>query len=209
MWALGLLRRRPGRVLLTILGVALAVGLTTTMLSIAAGLDSTSKRVLADTGVDLLVVKDGADILSTTHPPFVNGTAIADDFQNNVSGVATAFPIYEKTVTLWPSNFTACGSSCRSINVLANGENPARRGMLRGLDVVSGKYFDTVSDPFADAPEYRNHAYPEGYNSSRFTREILINRAVRRAQRPGGGDRLPVRDPRLERVPSVPRRRHL
>src|SRR5213593_1247831 len=102
MWALGLLRRRPGRALLTILGVALAVGLTTTMLSIAAGLDTTSRRVLADTGVDLLVVKDGADVLSTSHPAFVNGTRIADDLEQHVGGVATAFPIYEKTVTLFP-----------------------------------------------------------------------------------------------------------
>jgi putative ABC transport system permease protein len=180
MWAFSLLRRRPGRVLLTVLGVALAVGLTTTMLSIAAGLDSTSKRVLADTGVDIVIVKEGADVISSSHPPFANGTGTADDLQLHVAGVRTAFPIFEKTVTLYPANYASCQAGCPPVNPLANGENPGRRGGLSGLDMVEGAYFQTLGDPFNATAEYRNHLYPDGFNSSSFTREILLNRAVAR-----------------------------
>jgi len=180
MWALGLLRRRPGRVLLTVLGVALAVGLTTTMLSIAAGLDTTSRRVLDDTGLDLLVLDQGSPMVSTEHLAFANGTRIANDLEN-ISGVATAFPIFEKSVTMFPANFAACRPLCPSVNLLADGEVPARRGNLGGLDVAPpGAYFNTSADPFADDAAFVNHVYPDGFNSSRFTREVVVNRAVAR-----------------------------
>src|SRR5690349_19697672 len=135
MWALGFLRRRRGRVLLTVLGVALAVGLTTTMVSISAGLDLTSRRVIADTGLELLVLDNGSAVFGpANHLAFENGTALADEIENLTVGgerpVATAFPIFEKTVTVFPRNFTACSPACKAVNPVANGEDPGRRGAL-------------------------------------------------------------------------------
>jgi putative ABC transport system permease protein len=179
MWALGLLRRRPGRVLLTVLGIALAVGLTTTMLSISAGLDQTSRQVLADTGVDLLVLDEGSPVVSTSHLPFTNGTRIADALAD-LTGVKTSFPIFERTVTLFPQNFSDCRPACPAVNPIANGENPARRDQLGGIDMDTGVYFETAGDPFAADPAFVEHRYPDGFNSSWFTREIVLNRAVAR-----------------------------
>jgi ABC-type lipoprotein release transport system permease subunit len=189
MWALGLLRRRTSRVLLTVVGVALAVGLTTTMLSVSAGLETTSHRVLAGTGVDLLVLDEGSQVISNSHRPFPNGTAIADALEAR-GDVVTAFPIFEKTVTLFPANFSACAPECVAVNAQANGEVPARRGALGGVDVEPpGTYFAAhPEDAFAATPEFKGGLYPEGFNSSSFTGEVLINRAVARELGAGLGD---------------------
>jgi putative ABC transport system permease protein len=185
MWTLGLLRRRTSRIFLTVMGVALAVGLTTTMLSISAGLDTTSQRVLEGIGADLIVLDEGSRVISTNHLPFQNGTAIANDIESMGGGLTFdpiySFPIYEKTVTLFPANFSQCAPQCQAVNPIANGEDPSRRHNLGGISFVEGNYLDeVVGDPFADTTEFRNHLYPEGYNSSAFTREIVLNRAVAR-----------------------------
>ncbi len=186
MWALGFLRRRRGRVLLTVLGVALAVGLTTTMLSISAGLDLTSRRVVADIGVELLVLDKGSPVFGpASHLEFENGTRIADEAQALTLGgghpVATAFPVFEKTVTVFPKDPALCPSECRPVNPVANGEDPGRRGTLGGIDFSAGVYFETnTGDPFASSPEYLGGLYPEGFDSPLFTHEIVLNRAVAR-----------------------------
>jgi len=189
MWALGLLRRRTSRVLLTVVGVALAVGLTTTMLSISAGLDTTSHRVVQGTGIDLLVLEQGSAVLSTAHRPFPNGTAVADALESRPD-VLTAFPIYEKAVTLYPTDFAACAPACPAVNAQANGEVPARRGALGGVDVEpGGDYFaEHPDDEFAASAEYASGRYPDGFNSSAFTRDLLVNRAVARELGAGVGD---------------------
>jgi ABC-type lipoprotein release transport system permease subunit len=198
MWALGFLRRRRGRVLLTVLGVALAVGLTTTMVSISAGLDITSRRVIADTGLELLVLDKGSAVFgSGNHLAFENGTRLADEFQAMTMGsghpVATAFPIFEKTVTVFPQNFSACSPSCRAVNPLADGENPGLRGALGGLDIESGSYFvANRSDPFASDPAYLNRSLPGGFSSANFTHEIVLNRAVARELNAKVGDTVLV-----------------
>lgn len=189
MWTLGLLRRRTSRVLLTVVGVALAVGLTTTMLSISAGLETTSHELIEGTGVDLLVLHEGSPVISNAHRPFPNGTAVADALQARPD-VLTAFPIFEKTVTLFPTDFAACAPACPAVNAQANGEVPARRGALGGVDVEApGTYFaDHPQDTFAATDEYRNRDYPDGFNSSAFTHELLVNRAVARELGAGVGD---------------------
>ncbi len=189
MWALGLLRRRTSRVLLTVVGVALAVGLTTTMLSISAGLDTTSHRVIEGTGVDLLVLNEGSQVISNSHRPFANGTAVADALQARAD-VLTAFPIYEKTVALFPAGFATCAPGCPAVNAQANGEVPARRGALGGVDVLApGNYFAVhPQDAFASTPEYRDGTYPDGFSSTAFTHELLLNRAVARELDAGVGD---------------------
>jgi ABC-type antimicrobial peptide transport system permease subunit len=198
MWALGFLRRRRGRVLLTVLGVALAVGLTTTMMSISAGLDITSRRVIADTGLELLVLDNGSAVFGAgNHLPFENGTQLSDEFQGMTLGashpVATAFPIFEKTVTVFPRNFTACTPACKAVNPLANGEDPGRRGSLGGLDIESGAYFvANRSDPFAGDPAYLNRSMPGGFSSPNFTHEIVLNRAVARELNASVGDTVLV-----------------
>lgn len=198
MFALGFLRRRRGRVFLTVLGVALAVGLTTTMLSISAGLDLTSRRVVGDVGIELLVLDDGSSVFGAArHLPFVNGTGLADEFEAIAVGgthpVATAFPVFERTVTLFPPGYPACEPGCQAVNPLANGEDPARRGTLGGVDFTAGTYFDEAKgDPFASTPEYRNHVYPDGYASPNFTAEIILNRAVARELNVAVGDTVRV-----------------
>lgn len=181
MWALGFLRRRRGRVALTVLGVALSVGLTTTMLSIAAGLDTTSARVIAGTGVDLLVLDSGSPVFGAArHLPFDNGTQIAIELALDPR-VRTAFPILERTVTVFPQAFASCQPGCPAVNPVAEGENPGRRGTLGGLYMTSGAYFENdTGDPFASTVEYLEHAYPAGYNSSQFTAEVLLNEIVAR-----------------------------
>ncbi len=187
MWALGLLRRRKPRVLLTVMGIALAVGLTTTMLSISAGLETSSQRVIAGTGVDLLVLDEGSNVLSTHHLPFPGGTAIADAIEARPE-VATAFPVYERSVTLFPTNFASCAPGCPAVNAQANGEVPARRGALGGVEFESGQYFLTLDDSFASTAEYREGLYPDGFNSGAFTREVVVNRAVARELGASVGD---------------------
>ncbi|HKZ58990.1 MAG TPA: FtsX-like permease family protein [Candidatus Thermoplasmatota archaeon] len=189
MWALGFLRRRRGRVLLTVLGVALSVGLTTTMLSIAAGLDTTSARVIEGTGVDLLVLDSGSPVFGAArHLPFDNGTQLADEFAGDPR-VRTAFPILERTVTVFPGSFAACQPACPAVNPVAEGEDPGRRGGLGGLDMTSGVYFEnSTGDPFALTPEFRGRLYPAGFNSTQFTREILLNEIMARELEAAVGD---------------------
>jgi ABC-type lipoprotein release transport system permease subunit len=189
MWALGLLRRRTSRVLLTVVGVALAVGLTTTMLSISEGLDTTSRRVISGTGVDLLVLHEGSLVISNAHRPFANGTAIADALEAR-DDVVHAFPVYERTVALFPADFAQCAPACPAVNAQANGEVPSRRGALGGVEVEPpGNYFaEHPQDGFALTPEFRDGLYPDGFNSSAFTGDLLLNRAVARELNAGVGD---------------------
>jgi ABC-type lipoprotein release transport system permease subunit len=203
MWALGFLRRRRGRVALTVMGVALAVALTTTMLSISAGLDVTSRQVLGDTGVDLLVLDDGSPVFGAArHLQFANGTAIADQIEGfSVGGgqpVLTAFPVFERTVTLFPAGYPSCAGACVPVNALGNGEDPSRRGSLGGLEFPSGAYLDeSVGDPFASDPLYLGHVYPGGFDSPNYTAEIVLNRVVARELEAGVGDTVrvaPARD---------------
>lgn len=181
MWALGFLRRRRGRVLLTVLGVALSVGLTTTMLSIAAGLDTTSARVIAGTGVDLLVLDSASPIFGAArHLPFDNGTQVADQIARDPR-VATAFPILERTVTVFPADFSRCQPACPALNPVAQGEDPGRRLGLGGIDMIRGVYFEHAGgDPFASTSQYRDQVYPAGFASDQFTSEILLNEIVAR-----------------------------
>ncbi len=181
MWALGFLRRRRGRVMLTVLGVALSVGLTTTMLSIAAGLDTTSARVIEGTGVDLLVLDAGSPVFGAArHLAFENGTQIADSLAADPR-VRTAFPILERTVTVFPPGFAACQPGCPAVNPVAEGEDPGRRMALGGLEMTSGVYFEhSGGDPFASTAEFRDHLYPAGFSATQFTAEILLNGVVAR-----------------------------
>jgi ABC-type lipoprotein release transport system permease subunit len=134
---------------------------------------------------------------ASSHLPFLGGTGIADEIEGiQVGGghpVATAFPVFERTVTVFPQGFPGCEPLCRAVNPVANGEDPARRGNLGGIDLSSGAYFSIAKgDPFARDPAYLSHAYPGGYASANFTQEIVLNRAVARELNASVGDTVRV-----------------
>lgn len=91
-YAIDAIRRRPGRSALTVLGIGLAVGLVVLLLSLAAGVQTSSTALAYASGVDLLAVSPGSNITSGEFPPLAHAHTLATKIPTVDPNVATASP---------------------------------------------------------------------------------------------------------------------
>lgn len=189
MYSIKSLRRRTRRVALTVLGVALSIALTVTMLSIGEGLRTSTDDLVRSTGVDLFVVPKGADYLFF-NLEFTHGTnltqRITDDLGPNAS---TVLPRYTPSRQLYIRKVADDEGRNTSLGAQANGVVPSQLGDIRGFTIVEGSYFKDLDDTFREDPAFQGGVYdPRAF--SNFTGEIVINRALAREAGLKAGDRL-------------------
>jgi putative ABC transport system permease protein len=188
VYSLKSLRRRSKRVFLTVLGVALSIALTVTMLSIGEGLRTSTDDLVESTGVDLFIVPKGSDYLFF-NVDFIHGTDLARDIADDLGDrQASTVPRYTPERQLYVRRADA-EDDATSLGANANGIVPGTLGDISGFSIVAGRYFTDGNDSFREDP-----AFVAGdYNTSafaNFTGEIVINRALAREAHLKAGDQL-------------------
>jgi putative ABC transport system permease protein len=92
-YALDALRRRPGRSVMTSLGIGLSVGLVVVLLAISAGIQTSATTLATESGVDLLATStNSTSFLSGALPPISDAHALAREIPANDSDVVVASP---------------------------------------------------------------------------------------------------------------------
>ena len=175
MYSIKSLRRRQRRVVLTVLGVALSIALTVTMLSIGEGLRGSTDELVKETEVDLFIVPRGSDYIFFT-ADFPEGTELVSQVREDLGADAlTVLPRYTPKRELYvrptgDANVTPLGAR-------GNGIVPALVGEIGGLRVARGSYFSVQDDPFSQDPAYLSGNYTREALSN-FTGEVVLNRAL-------------------------------
>ncbi len=176
MYAIKSLRRRTTRVVLTVLGVALSIALTVTMLSIGEGLRTSTDDLVQSTGVDLFIVPKGSDYLFF-NVDFIQGTNLTQDIADDLGSDAdTVTPRFTPSRQLYVRTADGNGDT-RSLGAQGNGVIPDTLGDISGFSIVEGKYFTQGNDPFRDDPSFRAGIYDPAFFAN-FTGEIVINKAL-------------------------------
>jgi ABC-type antimicrobial peptide transport system permease subunit len=181
------LRRRQRRVILTVVGVALSIALTVTMLSIGEGLKRSTDALVEDTEVDLFIVPKGSDYIFFT-ADFPKGTELADQVREDLGTDAkTVLPRYIPKRELYLKRDDDPEKA--PVGAHANGVVPRQLGDIGGFHVEEGDYFQVVDDVFAQDPAFISGDYtPEAF--ANFTGEIVVNRALAMELGLGVGDVL-------------------
>jgi putative ABC transport system permease protein len=93
-YAFDAIRRRPGRSLLTSLGIGLAVGLVVMLLALSNGIESSASSLAAASGIDLIGTSptNGTPLLSGEFPPFSGAHALSTEIPRYDTNVVTASP---------------------------------------------------------------------------------------------------------------------
>ncbi len=181
MYAIREILRRPGRSLLTALGISFAIGLTFCILSLSSGIDTSIEKILDEKGVDIYVVPKGTPIVfQDIFPPLSDGRKIADSLMSN-ENISTASPILVDNIVITSTavekienmSTEKYGPVLKEINVhncIARGRIPLLYEPFGGEIIVEGKGFSEKNDPF-----YQNGTYLKGADSPLFTHEIMLD----------------------------------
>lgn len=169
------LRRRYGRTTLITVGIALAIAFSTIMLSISEAIKDSSKDIIEDTGVDLLIEPESdlppLFLEFTTIFEINEGREIARAMESDNSKIRAAAPWLTKSLYIAkrpdvinyqePLKFTL--SACK-------GTIPEKNKYFSALDIVDGEWFSIKEDPF-----YAYGSFDGGTESNNFTHEIVIS----------------------------------
>lgn len=91
-YAFDAIRRRPGRSVLTVLGIGLAVGLVVLLLSLSAGVQTSADSLAYSSGIDLIAASEGSQILSGELPPVAHAHPLVREIPGADPNVAAASP---------------------------------------------------------------------------------------------------------------------
>jgi len=185
VYALSSLRRRFGRVMFTVLGVALSIALTVTMFSIGEGLRISTSSMVEQTQVELFVVSNGSAYL-LGKGELSDSARLAADIQADLGGDAlTVCPRFEPDRGLYLVRAGEAGA--KVVSARGNGFVPELVGRIVGGQELEGEHFAVQNDPFSDDPRYLAHNYtPEAFAA--FTHEVQVNRELGRKLGVGPGD---------------------
>ncbi len=185
LYALSSLRRRFGRVVFTVLGVALSIALTVTMFSIGEGLRISTSSMVEQTQVDLFVVSNGSTYL-LGKGELSGSTELAADIRADLGADATTVcPRFEPDRGLYLVKAGAPGA--KPVSAHGNGFVPALVGNIVGGQELEGEHFAVQDDPFRDDPRFLAHDYtPAAF--ANFSREVQVNRELGRKLGVGPGD---------------------
>ena len=173
-YATDAIRRRPGRAILTALGIGLAVGLVVMLLALSNGIQTSASTLAAASGVDLVAASANTTLTSDEFPPITGAHALAEEIPKVDPNVATASP--------WLVGDLVFGNaSLRSASLNASvpsGWTPTSSGTVgwipsdnNGIEVpelYNGTGFTAAGDPHYANGSYRGPA----------TREIVLDQAL-------------------------------
>ncbi|MCI4323637.1 MAG: FtsX-like permease family protein [Thermoplasmata archaeon] len=177
-YALGALRRRPGRTALTALGIGLATALVVLLLAVSEGVTTSAGSLAASSGVDLLATSANTSLGSDSFPPVIHAHALPSEFANTDANVATASPwLVAETVLANASLYAATNRSPEGTSVPSTwaptgtgtvGWIPSDNSGLETPVMTEGSGFSVAGDPH----------YANGTYSGPRTGEIVLDQAL-------------------------------
>jgi ABC-type lipoprotein release transport system permease subunit len=190
------LRRRSARSVLLVIGVALAITLTTIMFSISEGINSSTKELIEETQIELFVYPEASNPILQEFTKYLDlegGRDLAQSMREGNPSIRAASPILVEGLFISSGvvDETAKGKISvgkdeylpRIVSVTGKGYVPELLGDYGAIDWVAGNEIPTASDPF-----YANGSYSGGTNSERFTHEIVLNKHLADLMDVGVGD---------------------
>lgn len=194
------LRRRSARTLFLVIGVALAITLTTIMYSIGEGINASTREIVEETNVDLFVYPKSANpILQefTKYFDLNDGRKLAAKIREGNPAIKAASPWLAEGIHI-TSNVIDEGRLKNAkegeevlpsiYSVTGKGYVPELMGDFGGVDYYEGTDLLTQTDPF-----YANGTYAGGLKSENFTHEIVLNHNLASLLDVSIGDRVYVR----------------
>ena len=91
-YALDAIRRRPLRSLATSLGIGLATALVVLLLALSSGIQSSSGRLAASSGIDLIATSENTSLSAGTFPEVAGAHSLPAGFRSADSNIASASP---------------------------------------------------------------------------------------------------------------------
>ena len=162
--ALDAIRRRPGRSLLTSLGIGLAAALVVVLLAVSAGIQASATQLATESGVDLLGTSANTSLTSLTFPPIAHAHDLASGIPRADGNVQTASPWLLEQMgfgngSLWDAaNTSANGTAIPSPWAITGsgtiGWIPSDNAGIEVPTVYSGTGFTVPGDP-----HYANGTY--------------------------------------------------
>ncbi|MCI4331456.1 MAG: ABC transporter permease [Thermoplasmata archaeon] len=159
-YALGAIRRRPGRSAATAFGIGLATALVVVLLALSSGIQSSASRLAASSGVDLLATSANTTITSGTFPSVTGAHRLPSAMESADPNVVSASPWLVSSLTFGnQSLFEAANASA-----IPGGWAPAGSGAVgwipsdnQGIETpatLEGAGFTQPGDPL-----YANGTY--------------------------------------------------
>jgi putative ABC transport system permease protein len=155
-YAFDSIRRRPGRSVLTILGIGLATGLVIILLAISAGVQASATELAASSGVDLIGVSGNTSLSSAVFPLVPHAHSLPSAIPAADQNVATASPWLVSSLTLGNASlYSASNASPSGSGIPTNwtpaattviGWIPADNAGLALPSIVSGPGFTVPQD---------------------------------------------------------------
>lgn len=173
-YALDAIRRRPGRALLTSLGIGLAVGLVVLLLAVSNGIISSAATLATASGVDLVGAAANTTITSEGFPPISSAHVLANRIPSVDPNVVTASPwlvddLEFGNASLWSAaNHSAIPGSWSLTNSGTVGWIPSDNYGIQVPDIYNGTGFTLPGDPH----------YANGTYRGPFTHEIVLDQAL-------------------------------
>ncbi len=171
-------RRRPGRSLVTALGIGLAVALVVVLLAVGAGISSSAGYLATQSGVDLIGVSPGAAPPSTQFPPIASAHPLAQEIPRADASVESASPWLLASLLFGNSSLWDRANQSSGGQFIPAGWGPSsgtsigwipsdNAGITTPL-LVNGTGFTYPGDP-----HYANGSY-----DGLFTHEIVIDQGL-------------------------------
>jgi putative ABC transport system permease protein len=173
-YALGALRRRPGRAALTSLGIGLAVGLVVLLLAISAGVQSSATELANSSGVDLIAASANTTITSGSVPPVLHAHNLSTQIPAADPNVAVASPwlvgeVVFGNASLWSAaNRSGVPSGWSPTGAGSVGWIPSENTGIETPTIYQGSGFTLPGDPHYDNGTYRGP----------FTHEIVLDQGL-------------------------------
>lgn len=172
------LRRRPGRMVLTAVGIGLATSLVLVLLSVSAGIQASAFRLATSSGVDLLGTSANTSLTSDSFPPLPDAHRLAAEIPKADPNVASASPwlvsslVFANASLYAASNRSTNGSGVPSgwepVSGTSIGWIPDENGGLEVPSLVAGRNLTAPGDPH----------YANGTFDGPATDELLLNSAL-------------------------------
>jgi len=173
-YALGALRRRPGRAALTSLGIGLAVGLVVLLLAISAGVQTSATELATASGVDLIAASANTTITTGSVPPVLHAHNLSLEIPAADPNVAVASPwLVSELVFGNASLFAAANRSD-----VPSGWSPTGAGSVgwipsENTGIETPTLYNGTGLRYPGDPHYANGTY-----LGPFTHEIVLDQGL-------------------------------
>jgi putative ABC transport system permease protein len=155
------IRRRPGRSVLTALGIGLAVGLVVILLAISAGIQTSASELATASGVDLIAASPNTTVIGNSLPPVDHAHALASEIPATDPNVAVASPwligdlVYGNASLSAAVNSSSVPSGWGLTDAGSIGWIPSDNGGIQTPDITNGTGFTYSGDPHFANGTYR------------------------------------------------------